>query len=92
MILIRSLFVILVLMKNRSFCIDRPEKRESSEESDDVTVRNRVRRFVVKKDSSGKALGDASPRVRKRPESEAFKLFENKRILIGMVSIFMTVN
>ncbi|XP_060067006.1 uncharacterized protein LOC132547259 isoform X1 [Ylistrum balloti] len=56
--------------------------REASEEKD-VSVRNRIKAFEEKPASptSNEVRGQV---LKKRPESDAFKVFENKGILIGM--------
>ncbi|XP_069123278.1 nucleolar protein dao-5-like isoform X1 [Argopecten irradians] len=60
----------------------RKHDRESSEEKD-VSVRNRIKAFEEKptSPSSNEIRGQV---MKKRPESDAFKVFENKGILIGM--------
>ncbi|XP_021353848.1 phosphatase and actin regulator 2-like isoform X2 [Mizuhopecten yessoensis] len=56
------------------------QDREPSEEKD-VSVKNRIKAFEEKPTSPSDVRGQVT---KKRPESDAFKVFENKGILIGM--------
>ena len=64
---------------------DYRDEKDDKEEEEAVSFRNRIKAFE-KTHTPEPSPVSKGPTPKKRPQSEAFKAFENKGIIIGMVS------